>query len=360
MLTLMKKFVGFPTIGLIMLLPVIIPEIQAQQPATPPAAAASLPAITVETLKSRRIAIENITGIDASDKTKSLKYIDQATTYLESADSTNIKARELSQLIQTAPERLKILQAELKKPFMAPEKVAERAQQMSTVKLEQKLTQKEAELATAQTKLREWNDRLTAEKAIINQTAEQLADATIRLEEIQTELESISGAAETDLVNHSRMLNLTSEREHLTAEIKLNEQRQRSHNLLVELFSTERDVAQKKVESREKMLKSWQTEVHKRRKQEAAQTLEDAQDAIVEVPLMPKIVQDQFNINIRLSTELETVTREESELADQYEGYQTRLKALIAEFETAQKRGDRLPIPEFSHRMTAGRHPKES
>ena len=39
--------------------------------------------------------------------------------------STNIKANELSQLIQTTLERLKILQAELKKPFMTPEKVEE-------------------------------------------------------------------------------------------------------------------------------------------------------------------------------------------------------------------------------------------
>ena len=197
------------------------------------------------------------------------------------------------------------MQAELKKPFTAPEKVEARAQQMSTLKVEQRLRQKEAELATAQGRLREWSDRLTAEKNIINQTPEQLANATSRLKDIQTELETISGAAETDVLNHSRLLRLESEREKLIAEIKLNEQRQRSHNLLVELFSTERDVAQKMVESREKMLKSWQTEVHKRRQQEAAQAREDAQEAIVEVPLLPKIVQDQFDINIQLSTELE-------------------------------------------------------
>jgi hypothetical protein len=59
------------------------------------------------------------------------------------------------------------------------------------------------------------------------------------------------------------------------------------------------------VESREKMFKSWQAEVQKRRQQEAAQTREDAQDAIVEVPLLPKMARDQFDINIQLSTELE-------------------------------------------------------
>jgi small-conductance mechanosensitive channel len=300
----MKKLVGFLTISSIWLLPVILPEIQAQQAATPSSTPAPSPVITIEELKSRRIAIESMTDIDATVKTDSLKYIDRAITYLKLAFSTNRKANELSQLIQSAPERLKILQAELKKPFTAPEKVEARAQQMRTLKVEQRLRQKEAELATAQGRLREWRDRLTAEKNIINQTPEQLANATSRFKDIQTELEVLSDAAETDVLNHSRLLRLESEREKLIAEIKLNEQRQGSHNLLVELFSTERDVAQKMVASREKMLKSWQTEVQKRRQQDAAQAREDAQEAIVEVPLLPKIVQDQFDINIQLSTEL--------------------------------------------------------
>jgi len=341
MRNIMKKLVGFLTVSSIWLLPVILPEIQAQQTATPPSTAAPSPAITIEELKSRRMAIESMTDIDAMVKAESLKYIDRAIPDIELAFSTNKKANELSQLIQTAPERLKILQAELKKSFMAPEKVETRAQQMNTLKLEKRLTQKKAELATAQSRLRKWSDRLTAEKNVINQTSEQLATATSRLMDIQTELESISGAAETDILNYSKVLSLKSEREKLTAEIRLNEQRQGSYNLIVELLSTERDVALKRVESREKMFKSWQTQVQKRRQQEAAQTREDAQDAqdaSIEVPVLPKMVQDQFDINIQLSTELENVTREETVLAGKYAGYQSRLKALEAEFETAKKR----------------------
>jgi hypothetical protein len=96
------------------------------------------------------IEIESMTDIDATVKSESLKYIDLAIPHIELAFSTNKKAREISQLIQTAPERLKILQAELKKPFTAPEKVAAHAEQIGTLKLEQRLRQKKAELATAQ------------------------------------------------------------------------------------------------------------------------------------------------------------------------------------------------------------------
>ncbi|MBT8367490.1 MAG: hypothetical protein KJP23_22590, partial [Deltaproteobacteria bacterium] len=138
MMTIIKKIAGFLTISSIWLLPVISPEIQAQQTAAPPSTAAPSLSLTIEELKSRRMAIENMTDIDASVKIDSLKYIDRAITYTELAFSTNKRVNELSGLIQKAPERLEILQAELKKPFMAPEKVAARAQQMSTLKLEQR------------------------------------------------------------------------------------------------------------------------------------------------------------------------------------------------------------------------------
>jgi potassium efflux system protein len=334
----MIKLVSLIAISSIWLLPVILPEIQAQQTATPPSTAPSRPAITIEELKSMRGAIESKADIDAKVKTDSLKFVDLAITHLELASSTNNKANGLSQLIQAAPERVKIMQAELKKPLMAPQKAEERAQQMNTLKLKQRVQQKEAELATAQSRLREWSERLTAEKAIINQIPEQLATATSRLNDIQTELEKTSGAPETDILNHSKVLSLKSERVKLTAEIKLNELRKGSQNLLVELFSTERDVAQKAVESRENMLKSWRAELHKRRQREAAQIQKDAQDAILKEPLLPKIVQEQFDINIQLSTALEETTREEILLAEKYDGYQSHLNALEEEFETAKKR----------------------
>ena len=94
MRNIMKRFVGFLTIGSIWLLPVILPETQAQQTATPPSTAAPSPATTIEDLKSRRLAIESMTDIDATTKAESLKYIDQAIQDIELALSTSKKANE--------------------------------------------------------------------------------------------------------------------------------------------------------------------------------------------------------------------------------------------------------------------------
>ena len=160
----MKKRVGLLIIGSICLLPLFSSEVQAQQPATIPSTTAQSAAISIEKLKSRQLAIESMVDIDAAAKTDSLRYLDRAIKDLSIAANTNKKAAELSQLIQTAPDRMKLLQAELEKPITTPEIVETRAQAMSTLKLEQRLLQKEAEFATAQSRLQQWSDRLAAEK----------------------------------------------------------------------------------------------------------------------------------------------------------------------------------------------------
>ena len=92
MQNIMKKLVGLLTVSSIWLLPLILPEIQAQQTATPPSTAAPSSSITIEELKSRRLAIESMTDIDATVKTDALKYIDRAIADVELAFSTNVKA----------------------------------------------------------------------------------------------------------------------------------------------------------------------------------------------------------------------------------------------------------------------------
>ena len=118
---------------------------------------------------------------------------------------------------------------------------------------------------------------------------------------------------------------LKSEQEKLIAEIKLNEQRQDSHNLLVELFSKEPrrrpEKGGKPRKNVEKLAGRSSENAASRRPLRPGRT---PRDAIVEVPLLPKIVQDQFAINIELSTELEEVTREETVLAGKHAGYQSR------------------------------------
>ncbi|MGD9062065.1 MAG: hypothetical protein PVF72_16615, partial [Desulfobacterales bacterium] len=334
----MKKTAALVTMISIWLIVFFIADIQAQQTAKPPSTAGSLPTLSVENLKNKRSEIENRTDIDAAVKSDSLKHIDEAIQHLELADGSNQQASEVSQLIQTAPARLETLLVQLKRPLSAPDNIAERAQQMDFQKLEQRLRQKEAELKRAQNRLLEWDARLAAEKEFIGQAAAQLSNANSRRKDVETELAGLETVTEKDSGVYFRKLSLASELKKLSAEIKLMEVRQNRHDLLVELFDTEGDVARKAVESRQKMVGIWQAEVQKRRQQEAFQAQEEAQDAILQTPLLPKDIREQFEINIRLSKELQDIAREEAALIEEQKDLQLRLKELEEDFATAQKR----------------------
>ncbi len=348
----MQRIIKHVSVFLIIFSPgllLILPEIQAQQAALPGAAAASSESVTIDELKTRRAAIENRKDIDAALKADSLKYLERAMVDLNLAAEFNNKTQALSDLIQTAPRRLKILRDELTKPFAALETVKERAQQLDTAALEKQLNQEKAALAEEQDKLQKWDERLTAEKNTIRQASEKLAATGGRLDEIQTELVTLTDVNADDIGNHTRMLSLKSEREKLRAQSRLNALRQQSHNLLVELFGMERDVARKAVESRSVMLTVLQAEVQIRRQQEAAQErrdIQDAQDAMGRAQTLPKVIQDQFDINIELTSELEDIIRQEADITAKYETVQARLKALEADLAAAKKRFELTKLSE--------------
>jgi potassium efflux system protein len=335
---MMKKSVALVGLILIGLLLIFSAEIQAQQTIQASASVAASPTVTIENLKNKRSAIENRTDMDAAVKSGSLKYIDEAIQHLELADSSNKQANEVSQLIQAAPARLETLLVQLKRPLSAPDNIAERAQQMDTQEIEQRLRQKEAELKRAQNRLLEWDARLAAEKEFISQATAQLSNANSRRKGVETELANFETVTEKDSGDYFRKLSLESELKKLSGEIKLIALRQNRHDLLVELFDTEGDVARKAVESRQIMVDIWQAEVQKRRQQEAFQAQEEARDAILQTPLLPKDIREQLDINVQLSIELEELVREEAALTKERKDLQLRLNALEEDFTAAQKR----------------------
>ncbi|MGD8992354.1 MAG: hypothetical protein PVI00_12940, partial [Desulfobacterales bacterium] len=231
-----KKTVSFVCMIVIGLLLLLAAEIKAQQSLKPPSLTTSSLALTVENLENRRSTIENRADIDATAKSDSLKYIDQAIAHLEMASSIEEKTNEVSQLLKAAPERLKILLTELKRSLSAPDNIAERSRQMDTLKVEQRLLQKEAELIQAQNRLQQWDDRLAAEKEFSNQAAAQLTGANSQRIKVENQLADLANITEKDAVNYFRKLSFEAELNKINAEIKLIELRQSRHNVIVELF----------------------------------------------------------------------------------------------------------------------------
>ncbi len=303
------------------------------------ASVSSLP-VSMEAFKSKRLSIEGMPGIGEKIKTESLNNIDRAISFLDVKNQTLEKSKQLSKLVDSAPARLTFLQAELKKTASAGEKITPIDQKISTVRLEQLFRQYDAEVSNAQIDVKKWSDMLVAEQSMVTQTSEQIVKAENRLKDIQNNLGRMSETSEDDLINYTRMLSLVTEQDMLKTQITLNQQRQRSHNLVIELYKTEKEIASAVLKNRETMFKALSDKIQDRRQQEAVQAREDAQDAVLNTVSQPKIIQDQFDLNISLSTELEKITMEEAELAEKLGKFQSRLQILEDELDTAQKRVD--------------------
>ena len=313
-------------------------EIQAQQTSSSKTVAARPKIVTLDELKTRRAAIGNRQNLDAELKADSQKNLDGAIAELELAAGFNQQLQEISQLIEPAPARLKVLQAELKKPYPVPDIIREQAQQMDIAQLEQQLSQEKARLAVDQAQLQKWNEHLSSEKTAIRQLPEKRAITARRINEIQAELADLREVYESDIVKFTKMLRLNSEREKLNAESKLNAQRQQSHNLLLDLFGMEVDVARRAVQYRSTKLAIWQAELQKFRQQEATQAQQEAREAMTRTRTLPRVIQDQFDINIQLAAELEDILQEEGALRKRYNDYQSRLRALEKDLATNKRR----------------------
>ena len=124
----LKKSGAFLMVVLIGLL-LTVAEIQAQQTPSAKIEATSSKSVIIEELKTRREAIENRKDIDATLKADILKYLDTAIADFNLAVNINKQTSQLSELIKAAPERLKTLQAELKKPLAVPQEVENQVRQ---------------------------------------------------------------------------------------------------------------------------------------------------------------------------------------------------------------------------------------
>lgn len=334
-----KKLIGSIIIGTVLLYPVIFSTASAQQTVVQPASGA-YSGESIEQLTSRKTAIESMADIDAKVKINAVNDIEQAISSLELYKSISRKTNDLSQLIRSAPKRIKELQEKLARTDTKNDKVQSHSQHKGTPDLEEQVRLIEAELATAQTGLQQWRDRLSAEKNAIHQIPEKIADSMERQKEIRLQLESYVNVAETDVLGHASMLFLKAEQAKINTEINYNKQRQRGYNLLIELFNAELTLDQKMANSLEQQLNDLQVYLQGIRQKEAVQSQIDTQEAVLKIPLQPKIIQDQFDLNIKLSAELETIIKNEIKLTEKSNRYKSELKTLKEEFEIARKRVD--------------------
>jgi potassium efflux system protein len=293
--------------------------------------------LNLDQLKAKRASIEAMEGLEESLKKPALGFLDRAIQSKTAAYQLDQETKSLLDKVKSAPDRIKKLQEEMKRPTpsLDPSQVPAG---MDLARAEQKTHQEELNLALAKTTLGKWEAELEEEKNAPQQIRKETAQTNQQMLEIGEELKKASPQGEHPLVTDARRTFLLAEKRRCEALLKMQQDRLTHHDTLLALLAAERDSAIREAAYREALVKSWQALVMKIRQDQAAQARAEAEAAKKEVPAALEPIQQELDINVRLSQDLEKLTRKQAALATKLETQKKQLQELEEEFALNRKR----------------------
>ena len=297
-------------------------------------------------LNNKRAEIQASSDLAKESRDSAIKLLDQAIAFRKSFDDIEQQSQALSQQINTAPQRLKLIQSELAKPIQKTEAVKSLAARKNALELEQKLQKEKAQLTAAKDAQAGWSDQIKRLKDFLERLPQNIATAKERLRAVGQELQTRPNGSESETVSESRRLMLLAEELKLKAEIKLYEQQLNGYDLLLSLAMAERELAAREVTRGEELTKAWQAEVSDKVQEDAAKLRQEAEKAKDRAPEMASALKDQYDINIAFSAELEQLAGEVTEVTKTLEEVHTQLKQIEEDFELATARVEALVLTE--------------
>ena len=350
---------------------ILVPSAFAQEsPPTQPAAGE----LSVETIQQQLTTIEQDKSLEEGLKTRLLEAYRQTLGDLQRAADWANKAADFEKVRLEAPDRLEKIRVELAKP-PAPTS-PEVPPDASLQRLEQELSQAEAELKTA----REETANLDQErKRRADRRAElpaKTAAAKQRLEEVQRELEVPPKTDEPPQVLAARKLGLQANRRALEEEIKSAEREVASYDARGDLLAARRDKAAQDVTRREQLVAAWQTIVSERRRADAEQAARNAErlrrDAARSDPLVKPTAEEaatwakrRSELGLAGKIEAARLARQDLEArAAKYKGDYATVKSKVAAAgldamgALLRRQREQLPNPDV-HRRAVSRRQSE-
>jgi potassium-dependent mechanosensitive channel len=276
-------------------------------------------------------------GVDDSVKKTALGFVDRAIQSTTTAAQVEQETKTLLDRVKRAPERIKKLQAQGKPPFPSSDP-SQLPAGIDLNKAEVKTRQEELNLALAKTALDKWKAELKAERNLPEQLTAETSQNTQGLAEIDDALKKGAPPDEHPLVRDARRTFLLAEKSRYEALLKASKNRSAYHEEMLALLKAERDAASREVAYREALVNSLHAQILKGQQEQATQAREDAEAAKTEVPGTPEPVQKELDVNVKLSKDLESLTREQAALATRQESQKRRLQEMEEEFALNRKR----------------------
>jgi hypothetical protein len=260
-------------------------------------------AANLDQLKVKRASLEAMEGLEESLKKAALGFLDRAIQSTTEAERIEQATKNLMDKVKSAPERIRKIQEEMKRPIPSPDP-SQFSAVLDLARAEQKAHQEDLNLALAKTSLGKWEAELEEERDFPQQIRQETARTNQQLLEIGEELKKAPPQGENPLVTHTRRTFLLAEKRRCEALLKSGQDRLTHHERLLALLTAEREAASRDVAQREALVKSWQAQVMKLSQDQAAQARAEAEAAKKKASAALEPIQQELDINVLLSQEL--------------------------------------------------------
>ncbi len=293
--------------------------------------------LSLDELKAERAAVEGVADLEESIKKTVLSILDQAIGSRESEALLSKKIEEIVQRVKGAPQRIREIEAELDRPPPGLEPFEQKALTMERSQLALQIQNIEADLGAARSNLNGWIEYLKEQSNQQKQRQQNIESAQKKIAEIEKELLAAPAPDQLPLIVEARRAAQHAEKNKWQAEIRLYTQQLASQDVLVSLSIAERDLAVREVARLESISKIYTAQAQRLRELEAEKVLVEAQMAKNLAVGLPPDIQNQFDINIKLSKMLAEITAKDAKISAELQLKQTRLQQLEEEFTLAHE-----------------------
>jgi len=317
----------------------------AQEKTTAPAgtsvsngATESVGRLSIDDLKAKRAAVETSEDLEESVKNSALSILDRAILFAEEKITLETSTEKISQMVQTAPKRIKEVEDELNRPPPETQSIETAASQMTWNQIQQHVMKLDADLAAATATLNQLTTQVQEYVDRPDQLRQEIAGAKKRLIEIEQELRSVPSPDKPQLLIDARRLALLSEQDKFQTQITSYEQQLVNLDALIALNTAERDLATRNVAQLQALFDKWQAHVQRARKLAARKDVVEAKQAKKLAVGLPPVIQEQFDVNIKLGKRLRKVIAGDSKLTKELQQKKAQLKQIEEDFSLARER----------------------
>ncbi len=281
-----------------------------QTPSPVPEVASATTGPTIEQVQAKLATLTALRDLSDSERTQAQELYQQAIRHLEAARNHADSAAAFQRLQRTAPAETTRLQQTLTEELPPAPSPA-----LSSEELSEQLTQTQLGLNDAQKRLSDLDQQLTGQQARFKSIPIELGGLKQQIAELDAKLQITGAAATTPLLAEARLLVLNAQRQALNQQLTMLEQEQLSYDARFALLNAQRAVTAQEVARAQTRAQQLQDLLNARRRDEAAEAVQQTTQATREAAAEPEVVQTVAALNATISRRLAELVQQSDEVS---------------------------------------------